>query len=314
MNNKNNTARDQYKFWLRLSTFAAIGTALLLVVLKLYAWFVTGASAMLASSTDSMLDLFASSMNVIILRFALAPADQEHKFGHGKAESLAGLIQSAFVLGSAFLLLFNGIDRFINPKVINQSNVGIVISLLAIVLTLALVILQKQVIKRTGSLMISADAIHYQSDLLLNIGVLLSLFLSQGIWLRADGFFTLLVGVFLLWGAGKIIWLSVAQLMDRQLTGSEQQQILSIILRHKEILGIHDLRTRQSGQQRFIQFHLELNDNLSLFTAHAIGEKIEEQLMNKFAPCEVFIHHDPVSTVGNEVGRVLNLNKTTNVD
>ncbi len=299
---------DEYNFWVKLAAFAASGAALLLVSLKLYAWFATGASSMLASATDSMLDLFASLMNVVILRFALAPADDEHKFGHGKAESLAGLIQAAFVLGSGILLLINGVDRFINPKIIEQSEVGIIVTLIAIAVTLALVILQKHVIKKTASLAISADSMHYQSDLLLNVGVLLALYLSQGIWLRADGLFTILVGAYLLWGAGSIMWLSVQHLMDHQLTEEEQQQILAIALKHRKALGVHDLRTRQAGQQRFIQFHLELDDNLPLFEAHAIGEEIENELLEKLAPCEVFIHHDPVSSVGDDVERVLNPN------
>jgi len=299
---------DEYNFWVKLAAIAASGAALLLVSLKLYAWFATGASAMLASATDSMLDLFASLMNVVILRFALAPADDEHKFGHGKAESLAGLIQAAFVLGSGILLLINGIDRFITPKVIQQSDIGIIVTFIAIAVTFALVLLQKKVIKKTASLAISADSMHYQSDLLLNLGVLIALYLSQGIWLRADGLFTMLVGAYLLWGAGNIIWLSVQHLMDHQLTEEEQQQIIAIALKHPKALGVHDLRTRQAGQQRFIQFHLELNDNLPLYEAHAIGEDIENELLEKLAPCEVFIHHDPVSTVGDDVERIINPN------
>jgi len=297
------TKQDDYNYWVQLAAKAATITALILVLVKLYAWFATEASAMLASSTDSLLDLFASLMNVVILRFALAPADDEHKFGHGKAESLAGLVQAAFVLGSAILLLIHGIDRFINPVVIVKTNIGIIVTVFAIFATLALVLLQKQVIKRTSSLAISADAMHYQSDLLLNLGVLAALFLSQGIWLRADGLFTVLVGTYLLWGASNIIWMSIKHLMDHQLTEAEQQQIINIALRNDKALGVHDLRTRQAGQQRFIQFHLELDDNLSLFTAHAIGESIEHEIMEKLAPCEVFIHHDPVSTVGDDVER-----------
>jgi ferrous-iron efflux pump FieF len=299
---------EEYNFWVKLAAKAASGAALLLVSLKLYAWFATGASAMLASATDSLLDLFASLMNVVILRFALAPADDEHKFGHGKAESLAGLVQAAFVSGSAILLLINGIDRFITPKAIQQSDVGIIVTLIAIAVTFALVLLQKKVIHKTASLAISADSIHYQSDLLLNLGVLIALYLSQGIWLRADGLFTILVGAYLLWGAGNIMWLSVQHLMDHQLTEEEQQQIIAIALKNPKTLGVHDLRTRQAGQQRFIQFHLELDDNLPLHEAHGIGEKIEKELLTKLAPCEVFIHHDPVSTVGKEVERIVNPN------
>ncbi|GLX78169.1 iron transporter [Thalassotalea insulae] len=293
--------KSTYDFWVRCAAFTATSVAFLLVMLKLYAWLMTDASAMLASATDSLLDLFASVMNVVILRFALAPADQEHKFGHGKAESLAGLVQAAFVLGSALLLIINGVERIISPKVIVHTEVGIWVSIIAIFLTLALVILQKVVIAKTNSLAISADSLHYQSDLILNLGVLAALFLSQGYWIKADGVFTLLVGGHLMLGAAKIIWLSVHHLMDHELAAEEVDKIKDIILSHEKALGMHELRTRQAGHQRFIQFHLELDDNLSLLDAHSIGEAIEREIELALAPCEVFIHHDPSSVVGSEL-------------
>jgi len=291
---------EQYAQLVKLAAFAATTTAFILVVLKLYAFFVTDASAMLASATDSILDLFASIMNVVILRFALAPADKEHKFGHGKAESLAGLVQAAFVLGSALLLVFNGVDRIINPQQVVRTEVGIGVSIIAIVMTLFLVMLQKYVINRTKSVAISADALHYQSDLILNLGVLAALFLSQGYWLQADGFFTVAVGIFLLMGAGKIIWASVHQLMDHELTAEELNTIKKIVLAHEGTHGLHDLRTRQAGQDRFIQFHLELDGEMSLLAAHNIGEAIELEIILVLAPCEVFIHHDPLSSVNKQ--------------
>ena len=297
------STKTNYAFWVRLAAISATSVALLLVVIKLYAWLTTESSAMLASTTDSLLDLFASLMNVIILKYALAPADEEHRFGHGKAESLAGLVQAAFVMGSALILLFNGVDRFITPRAILHSEIGIWVTVIAIVLTLGLVVLQKYVIHRTNSVVINADALHYQSDLFLNLGVLAALFLSQGIWIRADGFFTILVGLFLLWGAGKIIWLSVYHLMDHELTEDELKQIRMIILQHKQARGLHELRTRRSGPQRFVQFHLELDDDLSLLEAHAIGEAIEADIEKALSPCEVFIHHDPSSVVQHELAK-----------
>jgi ferrous-iron efflux pump FieF len=239
-------------------------------------------------------------MNMVILRFALAPADNEHKFGHGKAESLAGLVQAAFVLGSALLLVFNGVDRIINPQQVVRTEVGIGVSIIAIVMTLMLVMLQKYVINRTKSVAISADALHYQSDLILNLGVLAALFLSQGYWLQADGFFTVAVGIFLLIGAGKIIWTSVHQLMDHELTPEELTIIKKIVLAHEGTYGLHELRTRQAGPDRFIQFHLELDGDLSLLEAHTIGEAIEVEIIAALAPCEVFIHHDPLSAANHQ--------------
>lgn len=288
---------EDYAYWVRFAAITSSIVALTLVVIKFYAWLVSDSSAMLASTTDSILDLFASVMNLVILRFALAPADDEHKFGHGKAESLAGLVQAAFVLGSAILLIFNGVDRVIHPRVIVQSNIAIGVSIVAILLTLFLVVFQRYVIKRTGSIVISADALHYQSDLLLNLGVLLAIFLTQGIWLQADGAFTIAVGLYLLFGAGQIIYQSVYQLMDHELSEEEVKQIKDIVLSHDHALGLHELRTRQSGVQRFIQFHLELDNTLSLLEAHSIGDDIEAEICQAFAPCEVFIHHDPSSVV-----------------
>jgi len=291
------TENNDYSFWVRIAAFAATATALLLVVLKLYAWMATDASSMLASATDSMLDLFASLMNVVILHYALAPADDEHKFGHGKAESLAGLVQAAFVSGSALLLVFHGIDRILNPQLVVKTEIGISVTVIAIVMTLLLVLLQRFVIAKTRSVAISADALHYQSDLLLNFGVLAALILSTGYSKHADGLFTCAVGVFLLSGALKIIYLSVHNLMDHELSDEEIAEITKIVVAHDSSLGIHDLRTRQSGPQRFIQFHLELDDRLSLLEAHSIGETIEKEIEVKFSPCEVFIHHDPTSVV-----------------
>jgi ferrous-iron efflux pump FieF len=290
-----------YAYWVRLAAITASSVALILVIIKLYAWIISDSSAMLASTTDSILDLFASVMNIVILRFALAPADEEHKFGHGKAESLAGLVQAAFVLGSAILLIFNGVERVMNPRAIVQSDIAIWVSIIAILLTLFLVVFQRYVIKRTGSIVISADALHYQSDLLLNLGVLAAIFLSQGIWLQADGAFTIAVGLYLIFGAGQIIYQSVYQLMDHELNAEDLAQIKSIILSHEHALGLHELRTRQSGAQRFIQFHLELEDNLSLLEAHSIGNEIEAEICQALAPCEVFIHHDPTSVVPEEL-------------
>ncbi|XPF93413.1 cation diffusion facilitator family transporter [Colwellia sp. RE-S-Sl-9] len=291
------THDKKYNALVKIAAYSATSAALLLVIIKLYAWFITDASSMLASTTDSLLDLFASLMNVVILRYALAPADNEHRFGHGKAESLAGLVQSAFVMGSALLLVFHGVGRMITPQAIIRSDVGIGVTIAAIIVTLCLVVIQKFVINKTQSVAISADALHYQSDLILNIGVLLALFLSQSIWKNADGFFTILVGLFLLWGAGKIVWLSVYHLMDHELTADEQNIITNIVVNHKKTYGLHDLRTRQAGPVKFIQFHLELDDNLSLFEAHAIGELIEKEIEEELSPCEVFIHHDPKSVV-----------------
>lgn len=294
---------QQYAKWVNLAATMATVIATILVIIKSYAWFITDASAMLATATDSLLDLFAAIMNVIIIRFALKPADDKHKFGHGKAESLAGLVQSAFVLGSAVLLIANGVERTISPIEIHRSGFGMAVAAFTIFMTLALVIFQQWVVKKTGSVAITADALHYRSDLLLNLGVFIALFLSQGGWLRADGVFTILVGLYLFFSAIQIVWLSVQHLMDHELPKEEVEKVKNIIFQHKETLGLHELKTRQAGYIKFIQFHLELSDEISLLRGHHISEEVEQEIIDAFLPTEVevFIHLDPQSVVKQEL-------------
>ena len=289
------TESKDYHKWVKMAAQASIGVATVLVIIKSYAWFVSGASAMLASTTDSLLDLFASVVNFIILRFALMPADNEHRFGHGKAESLAGLGQSTFIAGSAILLMYYGIEQAVNPTPIASSPVAVVITLLSIVLTLMLVCFQKWVIRRTQSVLVGADALHYQSDLLLNAGVLVALILSEHVWLASDGVFTFCVGIYLLCGAFSIGGSSVNHLMDRELPDEELEQIQQVIEANADVMGFHSLKTRQAGPQRFIQLHLELSGDMTLHQTHKIADDIEQTLSLKFAPCEVIIHQDPSS-------------------
>ncbi|WP_286271090.1 cation diffusion facilitator family transporter [Thalassotalea hakodatensis] len=286
-----------YQRLVKIAAFCAVLFAVVQISIKLYAWFITGASAMLASSTDSLLDLAASFINLIMLTIALRPADNNHKFGHGKAESLTGLFQSAFILASAILLIIHGIEHTSNPVIIQQSHVGIWVTIVAFALTLLLVVIQKWVLKQTNSLAIEADSLHYQSDLLLNAGVLCSLILSDYLWPRADGIFTIIVGAFLIVGAFRILKQSVDQLMDHELTDAELKVVQDVVKKHKLAIGVHDIRSRQAGEKRFIQCHLELDDDLPLYQAHEIGEEIRLAVEAQLAPCEVFIHHDPVSVV-----------------
>jgi ferrous-iron efflux pump FieF len=296
-------ARD-YDSLVKLASKAAIGVAFILVVSKLYAWWVSSSAAMLASTTDSLLDVFASLTSFIILKYSLAPADKEHKFGHGKAENLAALMQSSFVLGSALLLIFYGVDRLLNPQPIMHTDVAIAISILAIVLTLALVILQKVVIRKTKSVAISADSLHYQSDLFLNLGVIIALVLSQFEIAQADGLFTIFVGIFLITSAVHIVYQSVHDLMDKELDDEELAIIEQVINENPEALGFHELRTRQAGKMKFIQFHLELPDHLPLVQAHKIADDIEQALLAKFLHTEVLIHQDPQSVVPAELSKL----------
>jgi ferrous-iron efflux pump FieF len=197
-------SHQQYSRWVTLASVAAVGTASLLITAKLIAWLMTDSSSLLASLTDSFMDVSASLINLFAIRYALVPADEEHKFGHGKAESLAGLVQSAFISGSALLLVMHGISSLLKQDPIVRLEAGIWVSAGSIVLTLALVTFQRWVVARTGSVAIKADMLHYRSDLLLNAGVLLALVLAGQGWFWADGLFAIVIGLFLVWGAIQI--------------------------------------------------------------------------------------------------------------
>ncbi|ABZ74916.1 cation diffusion facilitator family transporter [Shewanella halifaxensis HAW-EB4] len=288
------TDTSQYDFWVKLASRAAVATALTLITIKFAAWMYSGSASMLASLTDSFADTLASIVNFIAIRYAIVPADQDHRYGHGKAEPLAALAQSAFILGSAFLLLLHGGERLINPVEVQHATLGVVVSIIAIVLTLALVMLQKRALAATSSTVIEADALHYKSDLFLNAAVLLALVLAQYGWLWADGLFALLIALFIGQQAVGLAYRSVQSLLDRELDDETRGKITEIAKRDPQVKGIHDLRTRESGKTMFIQFHLELDGDLSLLQAHKIAVETSERVRQEFVDSEVIIHQDPV--------------------
>ena len=293
-------SHQHYSRWVTLASTAAVVTATLLILGKLIAWLMTDSSSLLASLTDSFMDVSASIINLLAIRYALAPADEEHRFGHGKAESLAGLIQSAFISGSALLLMMHGISSMLNQVPVVRLEAGIWVSAGSILLTLLLVSFQSLVIRKTNSVAIKADMLHYRSDLLLNAGVLLALVLAGQGWYWADGLFAILIGLFLLWGAGHIGYESVQALLDRQLPAEEQARIMALCCAVEGVHGVHDLRTRQSGPTRFVQLHLELDDQLPLVQAHQIADEAELAVRQSFERMEVIIHMDPISVLTKE--------------
>lgn len=295
-----------YSTQVKKAAVFAILTAAFLIIIKGIAWWETGSVSMLASITDSMLDLFASFISMLILRFALMPADHNHSFGHGKAESMASLAQSAFISGSAIFLLLQGIQRFYSPQELNNSLLGIGVTIFSIFLTALLVWYQGKVIKHTDSPAIKADRLHYQTDLLMNIAILISLFLSYSGFLWADAIFAVAIAGYILWNAGVMLNNSVQLLLDVALPQEEIRKIEQIILSDPRILGFHDLRTRRSGAVRFIQFHLELEDHLSFIEAHHITEQLEQRLKNAFGILDIAIHHEPTSTVQSETHQSFN--------
>ncbi|AWX15796.1 divalent metal cation transporter FieF [Mergibacter septicus] len=291
---------DKYSSQVKRAAFLAIFTAFFLVIIKAVAWWKTGSVSILAAITDSLLDFIASLTGMLILRFALMPADDNHSFGHGKAESLALLAQGMFIIGSVVFLFLQGIHSLNSGEQIQNSIWGISVTLISVILTAGLVLFQRYTIKKTDSQAIKADCLHYQTDLLMNIAILVALLLNSYGFTLADAICALILAVLYLWQASKMVYEAVQSLLDVALPPHEIEQIKTIVLNHPDIIGIHDVKTRRSGAVRFIQLHLELDDNLSLWKAHEITEQIEEALHQVFPQADIMIHQEPISIVLQE--------------
>ena len=285
---------DSMSRLMRFATYAAVSVALFLVTIKTIAWFATDSVSVLSSLLDSLLDVLASSVTLFAVRTALQPADREHRFGHGKAEPLAALAQSAFIAGSAALLLFEAGHRLFQPAAVERPALGVGVITVTIFVTLALVGFQLWVARRSGSIAISADALHYKGDLLMNIAVIAALVLSGWFgWVYADPLFAAGIAIYILANAWSIVREALDMLMDRELPEEERQRIYAIARAHPETHRAHDLRTRRSGQMTFIQLHLEMDPKLSLLRAHEIADEVELEILDAFPDAEVIIHQDP---------------------
>lgn len=283
---------------MRMATYASVSVASVLIAAKFAAWMMTGAVSLLSTLIDSLLDVGASVLNLFAVRHALEPADKEHRFGHGKAEALAGLAQSAFIFGSALFLVIEAGERFFNPRDIENTAVGFGVMGLAIVLTLVLVLFQRHVVQRTGSVAIKADSTHYRMDLLVNVSVIVSLVLVSNFgWILADPVFALGIAAYIVWGAWGIGWDAYQMLMDRELGEAERQKINDIVMSHPQVRGLHDLRTRASGHRVFIQLHVEMDGDITLHDAHEISDAVEAMVKEVFINAEVLIHADPEGVV-----------------
>ncbi|OIO72108.1 MAG: divalent metal cation transporter FieF [Zetaproteobacteria bacterium CG_4_9_14_3_um_filter_49_83] len=281
---------------MRLATYVSVSVAATLIVAKLIAWFMTDSISLLATLVDSVLDALAASINLFAVRHALLPADKQHRFGHGKAEALAGLGQATFIAGSSGFLILESFNRFINPQPLGAVGVGVGVMIFSIIATLGLLMVQRHVIEKTQSTAITADSLHYKTDLYVNSSVILALVLAAyGGWSGFDALFALGIGTYILFSAWEIIQHAMHDLMDHELSDDERQSIKAIVLSHPQSRGIHDLRTRRSGITAFIQLHLELDDELTLTQAHDISDEIEAMLLKNFASAEIIIHADPAS-------------------
>jgi len=282
---------------LKLATRASVATASILIIAKLAAYWQTGSVSILASLVDSLMDAGASIINLLAVSYALAPPDKEHRFGHGKAESLAGLAQATFIAGSGLFLILEAIDRLIKPQPIEAFDIGLGVMIFSVIATLILLGIQRHVINKTNSTAIRADALHYKTDLLTNAAIIVALLLSQFGWLGIDPLFALAIAGYILYSSWEIGSEAFHDLLDREITDEKRQQIIQIAKAHPQVRGLHDLRTRLSGRTEFIQMHLELDDNLPLIEAHDIADEVEDNIMLAIPTADVVIHLDPVSAV-----------------
>ena len=288
---------------MRLATYASVSVAAVLVAAKLAAWITTDSVSMLSTLVDSLLDAAVSLVSFVAVRQALQPADHEHRFGHGKAEPLAALTQAAFINGSAAFLLFEAAERFIHPRAVANSDVGIMVMIFAIALTLALVVFQRYVVRKTGSLAIDADSLHYRIDLLTNAGVIVSLLLADRLgWTIADPLFATAIAGYILWGAAKVGRQALQQVMDRELPDAERRRIRDIALAHPDVRDLHDMRTRASGTQVFIELHLEMDGSITLEAAHDIADEVMSRVEQAFPNAQVLIHQDPEGVLERRQG------------
>lgn len=279
---------------IRLATYASVTVACLLILLKSFGWWVTHSVSLQASLIDSLLDAIASIINMIAVYHALKPADKEHRFGHGKAESLAALGQAIFIGGSSLWLLHEAQNRFIMGEPIESTHVGLVVMIIAIVITLFLVAYQQYVVKQTQSGAIAADMLHYKSDLLINTAVIISLLCADFFHIDLiDPIFGLLIGLYILWTAWLITKQAFNVLMDQELDDGERKKILSIIHSHPEVLGVKDLRTRSSGLHQFFQLRLIMKPDLSLQKADLVADEVEIEVIKAYPQSQVMIRIVP---------------------
>ena len=280
------------------AAIASVATAAFLLGLKGVAAWMTGSVAMLGSLADTALDMVASLVTLFGVRVAAQPADHDHRFGHGKAEALAALVQVGLITFSAAMILVQAVRRMIAGEPTADAEFGIVVSVIAIATTFGLLAYQRHVIRQTGSIAIEADHVHYQSDLLLNLSVIAALVLDQFLGLAgADPLFGIAIALWLAWGAYRASSRAIDQLMDKEWPEEKRRRLLEVAARHPELRGLHDLRTRTSGAMDFVQFHIWVDGAMSVSEAHEVVERMERTIEAEFPGCEVLIHLDPEGQV-----------------
>ena len=289
------TPGEKADAWARAATTASLTVALGLVLLKVWAWRATGSAAILGSAADSGLDLLGSAIAFGAVRYAAMPADDDHRFGHQKAEGLASLLQAVVITLSALFVTVESVRRLIEPGPIERAQLAVWVMAASAAVTVALVAFQTLAVKRSRSLAVEGDRTHYVGDVIANLGALFAIILASRFgFLRADALAGLLAAAFLLWSVRDIALRALPQVMDQELPEADRDRIQQIVTADPDVHGFHALRTRRAGRRRYIQMHLELDGEITLNRAHAIADRVEKTLEAAFPETDVIVHQDPV--------------------
>lgn len=299
---KNSENKQHYAL---IASIWAVGTALIIVAMKGYAYLVTDSVAMLGSLSDSLSDIAISVMMLMAVRYSMKPADHDHRHGHGKIEGLAAVFQGAFLFGAAVFVGMEAVRSINDPQVISGHMIGAAVSIFAIILTLVLIFVQRWAVRHSGSLAVEADSHHYTSDVLLNGGVLIGFAASYyNAPQYLDICIALAISAYMIRSAYKVAREGADMLLDRELCDDTRDKIIKIIQGHKEISGLHDLRTRRSGMSIHISFDIEVDPELSLRAAHDITRDVEHELLDEFPNAEIIIHVDPYDDISDSRHKV----------
>lgn len=286
----------------KTASLLSISVSVSLLIIKLIAVIYSSSLAILSSLIDSASDIFASFITFWAIKYSNRPLNPKHRYGYGKAESASALIQSAFIVGSGAFVLYDGVERFINPLPVKQTMFGLQLMLLSLVITILLICYQKYVIVKTKSIAIMADSLHYKVDLLTNTLIIISLFLLNHynlIWI--DIITAFFISIYLIWNAYHIAVNAMKDITDQEIDVEMKKNIIKTINKTKNIKGFHDFRSRTSGNRIFIEFHLEINGNLSLYDAHKISKSIEEKIISIYPNAQIIIHQDPYGIKENRI-------------
>jgi ferrous-iron efflux pump FieF len=290
----------------RWATIASLSVAVILMTMKFFAFLVTDSVSMLSSVMDSAFDGIASLATLISVSQAASPADEDHRFGYGKLEALTALAQALFICGSGLFLLFESVHRFLKPVHVQDAETGVYVMAFSILLTGALIAFQHYVIRKTKSVAISADHMHYRGDLFLNFGVCTALVLGYySRWPYFDPLFSAVTAIVLLWGTRAITRDAFGILMDRELSAADREKIMTLARSHRSVRAVHDLRTRSTGLRVFIEFHMEIDGDMRLKDAHDVTEEVEKLLFEAFPTAEVIIHQEPFGIDDHRIDAVV---------